>query len=97
MRLKIPHKYAESATFDKDQFFKDVDRHLLQLGDYKTFEEEYFGMPIGHDNNACQALKEYENTADKLLRPYRLMSRIAKSYNTTIEEMKKHWKCIDKR
>lgn len=58
----------------------------------------------GHDNVACKALKEYEEFAiieESKLAPhapspvtYKDMERIALKYGTTIEAMKKHWKCI---
>lgn len=56
------------------------------------FNKEFLGVWVSHDDIACQALKEYENAPFK--KTYRLMNDIATNHNTTIEEMKKHWKCL---
>lgn len=58
------------------------------------FKKEYLGEWITHDDNSCNALKEYDTTADYVPNPARHMQEIADKHETTIEEMKKHWRCI---
>lgn len=54
-----------------------------------------YDEPVPHDMNACNALKEYEDAWENPLRsgPGPNMGRIADKYNTTMEEMKKHYPC----
>lgn len=56
------------------------------------------GTWVKHDEISCNALREYDMTVDSLIgkTPYRYMEEIAVNHGTTIEEMKKHWKCIQR-
>lgn len=58
------------------------------------FERHYLGIWVTHDENACNALKEYDSGADHVPSPLRYMEKVAERHGTTIEEMRKHWKCI---
>lgn len=58
------------------------------------FKKEYLGEWITHDENSCNALKEYDRQADYVSSPYKFMQEVANKYETTIEDMKKHWRCI---
>lgn len=58
------------------------------------FERVIIGEWVGHDDISCNALREYEQTVDLVKNPYKHMKSIAEKNNTTIEDMKKHWKCI---
>ena len=53
-----------------------------------------------HDHVSCQALQDYETDADFYDRtnrpvPRGLMTEYALRNGTTIDEMKKHWRCIE--
>ncbi|WP_248499858.1 hypothetical protein [Staphylococcus aureus] len=48
-----------------------------------------------HNDNACNALKEYDSTVDALpVSPYKYMQEVAQKYGVHIGEMKEHWQCI---
>lgn len=85
----------------------------------KQFEREYLNIPVLHDDDACNALAEYDALAEKFDRnnfeqlqgrygningrklhnhvvgTFPNMQEIANKYNTTIPEMKKHYRCIE--
>lgn len=62
------------------------------------FEKEYLGVWIPHDDKSCNALRKYDDTVDYIIgvSPYKYMQIIAIEHGTTIEDMKKHWRCIEK-
>lgn len=62
--------------------------------EFKTY---IMGEWVKHDEDSCNALREYESTADHVKSPFKHMQQIADKYETTIDEMKKHRKCIERR
>lgn len=56
-----------------------------------------YGEPMQHDTAACEALMEYDTAWENPLRvgPGPNMGRIAEKYKTTIEQMKRHYPCIE--
>lgn len=64
------------------------------------FDALVYVVPMPHDEMACTALSEYElycRTEEEAGRKPRMhMNEFAKMYHTTIENMKKHWGCVDK-
>jgi hypothetical protein len=63
-----------------------------------NWKREILGEWIKHDDDSCNALREYDSTVDHVIgiSPFRYMEKIAGKYNTTIPEMKNHWECIDR-
>jgi len=60
------------------------------------FKNYFMGEWVKHNDNACDALKEYDSNADYVNSPYAYMQEVAIKYSVTIVEMKEHWKCIEK-
>ena len=58
------------------------------------FLKVILGEWVKHNDIPCNALREYEDTVDTVKNPYEHMYKIAKKHGTTIEEMKKHCKCM---
>ena len=70
------------------------------MSNKKTIDEwrrVILGTWVEHDNDSCNALKEYENTVDYVKSPYKHMQQIADKYGTTIPKMKEHWRCIQRK
>lgn len=65
--------------------------------DNELFKRHYLCIWVKHDDNSCNALKEYDSLADYVSSPYKFMQKVAKKYGTSINEMKKHRKCIKNR
>lgn len=57
------------------------------------FKNYYLGEWAKHDDISCNALREYEESSFK--KTARLMQHVAEKHGTTIEEMKKHWGCLE--
>lgn len=60
----------------------------------RDFKRKFMGEWVMHDYIACDALKEYESTADYAKSPYRHMADVAARHGTTIQKMKEHHRCI---
>ena len=93
----IEHIDANSLSFSltSDSF----GTHLSESR--RLFIEEW---KDNHDEVACKALREYDEEAQAAESKYgrafgysRLMAEKALKYGATIEEMKKHWRCLDKK
>jgi len=60
------------------------------------FKREYLCEWIGHDENSCNALREYEGNVDHIsMSAFKYMVEVANKYETTIAKMKKHRECIE--
>jgi len=87
----FPMHFAHVGDAEWSQYpFKVADEAWQQ------FQKEYLNVPPVHDDKACQALAEYDAMAGDAHNTAYLMRQIAEKYDTTIEEMKKHWRCLER-
>lgn len=92
----IPPKAAEFVREEEVKAQWDL-RHvqdILSIPPKAVMTAFVEGSTGTHDDNACAALKYYDERADYVPSAPRFMKEVAAEYGTTTEAMKEHWRCI---
>lgn len=72
---------------------------LIDRPSMQEYLKMVLGTPAPHDDLACTAMREYvlycdgEEVAGR--KPRMSMSDIGSMYHVTMDDMKKHWPCVD--